>query len=128
MALLVKIASCFGVLEYQKFQITNYKQITITKFEIPNLLCVLVIEYWNLRFVCNFSFGVPTRWVGPQFGAWSLGFHRIDLSIPPANSRIKEKPFLAPIASADVGDGKAGKGEIACYICFQTMVYKVTNN
>jgi len=21
--------------------------------EIPNLFCVLVIEYWNLRFVCN---------------------------------------------------------------------------
>ena len=28
------------------------------KIEIPNLLCVLVIEYWNLRFVCNLVLGV----------------------------------------------------------------------
>jgi hypothetical protein len=127
-ASLVQVASCFGVLEYQKFQITNIKQITMTKFEIPKLFFVLVIEYWNVRFVCNFSFGVPTRWVGPRFGAWSLGFHRIDLSISPANSHIKEKPFLVSIPSADDGDGKTGKGELACYICFQTMVYKEAKN
>jgi hypothetical protein len=47
--------------------------------------------------------------VGPRFGAWSLGFHRIDLSISPANSHIKEKPFLVSIPSADDGDGKTGK-------------------
>jgi hypothetical protein len=27
-------------------------------------------------------------------------------SIPPANSRIKEKPFLAPMPRVDVEDGK----------------------
>jgi hypothetical protein len=30
-----------------------------------------------LRFICNFSFGVPTLWAGAQFGAWSLGFHKL---------------------------------------------------
>jgi hypothetical protein len=42
--------------------------------KIPNSKPVLVIEYWNLRFVCNFSFGVPTLWAGPQFGACNLIF------------------------------------------------------
>jgi hypothetical protein len=41
---------------------------------IRNSKPVLVIEYWNLRFVCNFSFGVPTLWAGPRFGAWNLIF------------------------------------------------------
>ena len=36
---------------------------------------VLVIEDWNLRFVWDFSFGVPTLWAGPQFGAWNLIFY-----------------------------------------------------
>ena len=57
-ASLVQVASCFGVLAYQKFQITNIKQITMAKFEIPKLFFVLVIEYWNLRFVCNLVLGV----------------------------------------------------------------------
>ncbi|MGD8255488.1 MAG: hypothetical protein PVF48_13920, partial [Syntrophobacterales bacterium] len=43
-------------------------------------------QYWNLRFVCNFSFGVPTPWVGPQFGAWILGFYRLHYA--------SEKPSL----------------------------------
>ena len=30
----------------------------MTKFEIPNLFFVLVIEYWNLRSVCNLVLGV----------------------------------------------------------------------
>jgi hypothetical protein len=28
------------------------------ELEIPNLFCVLVIEYWNLKFVCNLVLGV----------------------------------------------------------------------
>jgi hypothetical protein len=32
------------------------------------------------------------------------------------------------LVSAEVGDGKIGKGEIACYICVQTMVYKEAKN
>ena len=47
--------------------------------KIQNSKHVLVIEYWNLKFVCDFSFGVPTLRAGPQFGAWSLGFHKFDL-------------------------------------------------
>ena len=39
-----------------KYQITNIKQITITK--IRNSKPVLVIDYWNLRFVCNLVLGV----------------------------------------------------------------------
>ena len=35
--------------ENSKFQITNNKQITMT--EIRNFKSLLVIEYWNLRFV-----------------------------------------------------------------------------
>ena len=42
---------------------------------------VWVIEYWNLRFICNFSFGVPTLWAGPRFGAWDLGFGIFDSSV-----------------------------------------------
>jgi len=42
--------------------------------QFQNSKPVWVIDYWNLRFICNFSFGVPTLWVGPQFGAWDLGF------------------------------------------------------
>jgi len=56
MALPSKMTSGFGVIEYQKFQITNIKQITMTK--IQNFKPVLVIEYWNLRFVCNLVLGV----------------------------------------------------------------------
>jgi hypothetical protein len=53
MALPVKIASCFGVLKFwrirnYKLQITNIKQITMTKIRNPKP--VLVIEYWNLIF------------------------------------------------------------------------------
>jgi hypothetical protein len=39
-----------------KSQISNIKQITMTK--IRNSKPVLVIEYWNLRFVCNLVLGV----------------------------------------------------------------------
>jgi hypothetical protein len=39
-----------------KSQISNIKQITIT--EIPNSKPVLVIEYWDLRFVCNLVLGI----------------------------------------------------------------------
>jgi len=39
-----------------KSQISNNKQITMTK--IQNSKLVLVIEYWNLRFVCNLVLGV----------------------------------------------------------------------
>jgi hypothetical protein len=35
-----------------KSQISNNKQITITKIQNPKLV-VLVIGYWNLRFICN---------------------------------------------------------------------------
>ena len=52
----------------------------------------------------------------------------LEFLVSSANSRIKEKPFLAPMPRADVGDGKIGKGEIARYICFQTMVYKEAKN
>jgi phospholipid transport system substrate-binding protein len=50
-----------GVLEYwrnrnSKSQISNIKQITMTK--IQNFKPVLVIWYWNLRFVCNLVLGV----------------------------------------------------------------------
>jgi hypothetical protein len=45
-----------GVLAEYKSQITNIKQITMTK--IPNSKPVLVIEYWNLRFVCNLVLGI----------------------------------------------------------------------
>jgi hypothetical protein len=49
------------VLEYwrnrnSKSQITNIKQNTMTK--IPNSKPVLVIEYWNLGFVCNLVLGI----------------------------------------------------------------------
>jgi hypothetical protein len=46
----------------------------------------------------------------------------------PVSSRLTHFHFLTPIASPDVGDGKIGKGEIACYICLQTMVYKEAKN
>jgi hypothetical protein len=54
-------ASCFGVLKYCrnrnfKSQISNIKQITMIK--IQNSKPVLVIEYWNLRFVCNLVLGI----------------------------------------------------------------------
>jgi hypothetical protein len=39
-----------------KSQISNIKQITMTK--IQNSKPVLVIEYWNLRFVCNLVLGI----------------------------------------------------------------------
>jgi hypothetical protein len=42
--------------ENSKSQIPNIKQITMTK--IQNSKPVLVIEYWNLRFVCNLVLGV----------------------------------------------------------------------
>ncbi len=76
MAVPVKIASCFGVLKYcrnrnSKSQITNIKwfdklttlsqvegQITMTKIRNSKPVFVLVIEYWNLRFVCNLVLGV----------------------------------------------------------------------
>jgi len=50
-----------GVLEHwknrnSKSQITNIKQITMTK--IQNSKPVLVIEYWNLRFVWNLVLGI----------------------------------------------------------------------
>jgi hypothetical protein len=48
--------------------------------QFQNSKPVLVIEYWNLRFLCYFSFGVPTLWAGAQFGAWSLGFCRLHYS------------------------------------------------
>jgi hypothetical protein len=71
MALPVKIARCFGVLEEKKFQITNIKQITMTKIvraalglptlregpQFQNSKPVLVIEYCNLKFVCNLVLG-----------------------------------------------------------------------
>ena len=47
-------------------------------------------------------------------GAWNLIF---------CNAPLLQQT-AAFLVSADVGDGKIGKGEIACYICFQTMVYK----
>jgi len=58
MALRVKIAIFIGALEDKnsKSQISNIKQITITK--IPNSKPVLVIQYWNLRFVCNLVLGI----------------------------------------------------------------------
>jgi hypothetical protein len=49
-----------------------------------------------LRFVCNFSFGVPTLWAGPRFGAWNLGFHRF---IIPADSLEKERLPEPPLGS-----------------------------
>jgi hypothetical protein len=55
-------------------------------------------------------------------------FDILQCSIPPANSPIKEKPFLEPIPCVDEGEGKIRKGEIASYICFQTMVYKEAKN
>ncbi len=42
-------------LDYYKFQITNIKQITMTK--IQNFKH-LVIEHWNLRFICNLVLGI----------------------------------------------------------------------
>jgi hypothetical protein len=39
-----------------KFQISNNKQITMTKIQNPKR--VLVIEYWNLRFICNLVLGI----------------------------------------------------------------------
>ena len=45
-----------GVDENSKLQITNNKQITMTK--IQNFKSVLVIEYWNLRFNCNLVLGI----------------------------------------------------------------------
>jgi hypothetical protein len=50
-----------GVVQYwrhinSKSQISNIKQITMTK--IRNSKPVLVIEYWNLRFVCNLVLGI----------------------------------------------------------------------
>jgi hypothetical protein len=39
-----------------KSQITNIKQITMTK--IPNSKTVLVIEYWNLGFHWNLVLGI----------------------------------------------------------------------
>ena len=55
MALALKMARDFGVLKYwrkknHKYQITNIKQITMTKIQNPN---VLVIESWDLRFIWN---------------------------------------------------------------------------
>jgi hypothetical protein len=61
-ALAVKITSAFGVLDYQKFEITNHKCQTNHNDQSacggPNLFSVLVIEYWNLKFVCNLVLGV----------------------------------------------------------------------
>jgi len=45
-----------GVTKNSKSQISNIKQITMTK--IQNSKSVLVFEYWNLRFVCNLVLGV----------------------------------------------------------------------
>ena len=46
----------------KKFQITNLKYQTNHNDQSasggPNLFCVLVIEYWNLRFVCDLVLGV----------------------------------------------------------------------
>jgi hypothetical protein len=39
-----------------KLQITNNKQITMT--EIQNSKHVWVIEYWNLKFICNLVLGI----------------------------------------------------------------------
>ncbi len=39
-----------------KLQISNIKQITMTK--IQNSKPVLVIEYWNLGFHCNLVLGI----------------------------------------------------------------------
>jgi hypothetical protein len=44
-----------AVTKNSKSQISNNKQITMTK--IQNSKPVLVIEYWNLRFVCNLVLG-----------------------------------------------------------------------
>jgi hypothetical protein len=43
------------VTKNSKSQITNIKQITMTK--IQNSKPVLVIRYWNLRFICNLVLG-----------------------------------------------------------------------
>jgi hypothetical protein len=67
-------ASCFGGLKYCrnrnfKSQISNIKwfdKLTtlslvegqITMIKIQNSKPVLVIEYWNLRFVCNLVLGI----------------------------------------------------------------------
>jgi hypothetical protein len=59
--------------------------------KITNSKPVLVIEYWNLKFVCNFSFGVPTLWAGPQFGVWNLGFHNFHHS----NGDLLEQGYLS---------------------------------
>jgi hypothetical protein len=45
-----------GVTKNSKSQISNNKQITMT--EIQNSKPVLVIQYWNLKFVCNLVLGV----------------------------------------------------------------------
>jgi hypothetical protein len=50
-----------GLTENFKSQISNNKQITMTK--IPNSNPVLVIEYWNLRLICNLVLGI-----------WDLGY------------------------------------------------------
>jgi hypothetical protein len=61
-----------GVTKNSKSQISNTKQITITKIvraslglptlwmgpQFQNSKPVLVIEYWNLKFVCNLVLGV----------------------------------------------------------------------
>ena len=78
MTLPVNKSSGLGVLKYRrnrnsKSQITNIKQITMTK--IRNSKPVLVIEYWNLRFVCNLV-----------LGNWDF----LD-SVTPADSRTKGK-------------------------------------
>jgi len=39
-----------------KSQISNKSQ--LPKFQVPNLFFVLVIEYWNLIFVCNLVLGI----------------------------------------------------------------------
>jgi hypothetical protein len=74
-ALLVETPSRFGAWRNRnsKSQITNIKQITMTKIVraslgLPTLRAgpqfqnskplFLVIEYWNLRFVCNLVLGI----------------------------------------------------------------------